>query len=82
MTELISAVAAVVAILLGIVTYVVQKSLERSNNLMELRRRHYLNFIEKNMMISQRLDEAVHGGVFPGRLEILADSEEVHIRGP
>jgi hypothetical protein len=57
MTELISAVAAVVAIFLGIVTYVVQKNLERSNNLVELRRRHYLNFIEKNMMISQRLDE-------------------------
>ncbi|MBI4725205.1 MAG: hypothetical protein HY765_09575 [Rhodomicrobium sp.] len=58
MTELISAVAAVVAVFLGIVTYIVQKSVERSNQLTELRRRHYLNFIEKNMAISQRLDES------------------------
>lgn len=56
-TEIISAVAAIVAVLLGIITYVVQKNLERSNNLTALRRRHYLNFIEKNMAISRKLDE-------------------------
>jgi hypothetical protein len=58
MIEMISAIAAVVAILLGVITYIVQKNLERGNRLTELRRQHYLNFIEKNMTISRRLDEA------------------------